>query len=38
MYKIKQAGLSFCDELKIRRHYSKPGLKGGEVKQCLTQV
>ena len=23
--------MSFCDELKIRRHYSKPGVKGGRV-------
>ena len=25
-------GLSFCDELKIRRHYNRPGLRGGKVK------
>ena len=25
----QRIGLSFCDELKIRRHYAKPGLKGG---------
>ena len=24
-------GLSFCDELKIRRHYNRPGLRGGKV-------
>ncbi|XP_023349589.1 zinc metalloproteinase nas-4 isoform X2 [Eurytemora carolleeae] len=29
-YMGQRIGLSFCDELKIRRHYSKPGLKGGE--------
>jgi len=27
----QRLGLSFCDELKIRRHYSKPGLEGGKV-------
>jgi len=25
----QRVGLSFCDELKLRRHYGKPGVKGG---------
>ena len=28
----QRIGLSFCDELKLRRFYAEPGIRGG--KQC----
>ena len=32
----QRIGLSYCDELKLRRFYSEPGIKGGKVCKLWT--